>query len=261
MTVVEAVLLVVTAVGGIWWPAVYAGETPHWRAEAVGGDWVNLLLVAPLLLWSGARVERVAWRIAWLGVQGYVLYFFFIYTFAVHFNALFLVYCSVLGLSFYSVALAAPALRVEEAVAAFAGRVRERVAAGVLIGTAICFGLLWLAEVVPAIVKGETPAGVRTVGLPVNPVHVLDLSLFLPGFLLAGVWLWQKKPAGYLLGPALLTTAVVMSVSIVGMMLELRRVGLASSGGTSAVFAVVVVGEGWVLWDYLRGRRGGGGLR
>jgi hypothetical protein len=53
------------------------------------------------------------------------------------------------------------------------------------------FYLLWLAEIVPAIINQVTPASLIETGLLTNPVYVIDLSvclpaLFIPGFLLLG---------------------------------------------------------------------------
>jgi hypothetical protein len=61
-----------------------------------------------------------------------------------------------------------------------------RAAAGLVVALAAVFSLLWLSTIVPAMPSGDTPEELRDVGLPTNPIHVLDLAAFLPAALLAG---------------------------------------------------------------------------
>jgi hypothetical protein len=49
------------------------------------------------------------------------------------------------------------------------------------------FALIWLSEIVPALFRGAPPPSVVEAGLLTNPVHVLDLSLLLPGLLFSGI--------------------------------------------------------------------------
>lgn len=64
---------------------------------------------------------------------------------------------------------------------------KERFAAPHLVGFAAYllvvvsggFALLWLSEDVPAIIDGSASHALSTSGLLTNPVHVLDLGLFL----------------------------------------------------------------------------------
>ena len=41
--------------------------------------------------------------------------------------------------------------------------------------------MLWLSELIPASLSGEVPKSVTDAGLWVNPIHVLDLAVLLPG--------------------------------------------------------------------------------
>jgi len=66
------------------------------------------------------------------------------------------------------------------------------------------FGALWLSQIVPAIVAGDVPSGAGDLNLPSSPVHVLDLSLYLPAAITAGVLLLRRRAWGYLAAPALL---------------------------------------------------------
>jgi hypothetical protein len=50
--------------------------------------------------------------------------------------------------------------------------------------------------------------------LPTNPVHVLDMAVFLPLFLITGLLLLRKKQPGLYLAAYLLTFIALMDVTI-----------------------------------------------
>src|SRR5262252_1287924 len=93
-----AALVVLASIGGLLVDDVYARESANWAAQGVGQDWVDLVVAVPWLVLSGIFAQRGS-RAALLLLAGglvYTLYEFVIYALALHFNALFLVYCAVL---------------------------------------------------------------------------------------------------------------------------------------------------------------------
>jgi hypothetical protein len=103
---VLAAVFAATSLGGILLTSTYSRETASWRARGIGQDWFDLLVLIPVLVASGARARggsRAA-RMVLGGALVYSAYSFVLYAFDVHFNALFLVYCAGLGLSFFSLA-------------------------------------------------------------------------------------------------------------------------------------------------------------
>lgn len=131
-----------------------------------------------------------------------------IYCFSIHFNALFLVYCATLGASIFGIAMVGSEIRGEQT------RFRDRPAGGFLVGIGSAFAVLWLAQIVPALLAGTSPAGVEELDLPTNPVHVLDLAIILPLHLVAGVGSWRGTRLGSLLAPPLLAFGALMAGSM-----------------------------------------------
>ena len=215
---VTALLLAALSLGGLLWPSAYAGETASWRTQAIAQDWFDLVVAAPALvvvsLWTrrGPHGSLRA-RLVQAGLLLYTLYVAVIYAFAIHLNALFLVYCATLGLSIFALFALAP-LRDDATRRRFDARLPVRLAGGFLIGVGAVFALLWLAQLGPAVVGGQPPAGLAETGLATNPVHVLDLSFILPLHLIAGVLLWRGRDLGYALAPALLAFDAMMAASI-----------------------------------------------
>jgi hypothetical protein len=78
----------------------------------------------------------------------------------------------------------------------FAGRAM-RVPAWFLIVVGALFASLWLSEIVPDLLRGAPSRSASDWNVPTNPVHVLDLAVFLPGVIASGILLLRRDPLGY----------------------------------------------------------------
>src|SRR5262245_44773179 len=142
LSLAAAFLMAVASAAGIYCPDVYARETPSWAAQGTGQDIVNLFVVAPALVvcaYLAGRGSLRAWLV-WLGLLFYVLYSYVLYAFFVHFNRLFLVYVSVLGLSFWALAGAAGGVDVDRVGRAFDRRRTYSAHAVYLTASGLLFG-------------------------------------------------------------------------------------------------------------------------
>jgi hypothetical protein len=195
----------------------YARETAAWTAQAIGQDWFDLLIAAPWLALCGYLAPSSRrWRVLLAGAYAYVIYELLIYAFAVHFNALFLVYCATLGVSAFAFLRLVTLLRHDTPRL---GRRAAHLAGGFLVALGAIFALLWLAEDIPATLA-NTPSGALTeTGLFTNPVHVIDLSFVLPAHIVIGVLVWRRRKLGNLYAPILLAFGILMAASIAGMLL------------------------------------------
>ncbi len=262
-SVLISLLAMAASAAGVFVAGTYASETTNWAAQGIGQDVANLLLAYPLLLLLGWRVRRGSIRayLAWLGVLFYSAYSYFLYAGFVHFNYLFLVYVAVMGASVYALIFGVAAVdpaAVAEALAMSSGR---RFAGGLLLGLGVLFYLLWLSDVVPAMVTGTPPQTVVAAGLPTNPVYVLDMAIVLPAMMLAGVLLLRNRPFGYLLGPPLITFGIVMSLAVESMFVALALRDEPTALPPAVLMAVVIGLESIALSRLLRGIRPGTHLR
>ncbi len=251
---VLATLVAVASLGGILIPSVYAHETVGWAGQAIGQDWVDLLLAVPWLTVTGIGASRGSRRAGLLLAGGilYTAYEFLIYAFAVHFNALFLIYCATLGLSLFSFMHLTGGLIREPLAFPRQGALPVRTAAGVLLGIGILFGVLWLADVVPALVRGTVPRSIADAGVPTNPVYVIDLSFILPAHVLAAIWLLRRQPLGVIFVPILLGFGVLMSLAIGGMMIVMHLRGVEASLAVAAAMGGVALVSATTLLAFLR---------
>lgn len=220
--------------GLVWADAVYGREVTVFVQQAVAQDVVDLVVVGPALLVLAAGVLRGSDRawLLWLGALAFTVYNYVIYAFTIHVGRLSLLWMAVLGLSV--AALGAGLHRLDPAALAWSDRVPRRTVGLFLVVVGVLFALLWLSELLPAVVRGTVPSSARELGLPANPVHVLDLSFFLPAVVAAGVLVLRRRPLGLALAPGLLLFLVLTGLPI------LLTPLVASWRGESATWAVVV---------------------
>jgi hypothetical protein len=255
---VTAGLVVVASIAGLTWRAIYARETLSWRTQGMAQDWVDLLIAAPWLAIAAALTLRGSRRGALLlgGGLAYTAYSFAIYAFAMHFNALFLVYVAILGLSIHGLADLVRVLGHERFAGWFDDRAPRALAATAMMVLAGLFALLWLAQILPAIARGVDPPELAEVGLITNPVHVLDLAIVLPLLFVAGLLLKRRRDAGYFLGTVLLGFSVLMDLALLAMMVAMRREGLPAGDAVLGGFVVLTLGFVALLAGMLRAVRG-----
>ena len=200
---------------GAFKPAVFR-DAPVTVGNARGTALVVLVVALPVLLTSmrlASRGSRRA-RIVWLGTLAYLAYDSAIFAFGTVFNVLFFVYVAMLSLSVWSIVVLVSRIDVGEMPSWFRGWLPVRGIGAYLIVTTIAFAALWLADLLPALVSNGAPASLRGTRFITNPIEVLDFAFTFPISLLGGVWLWQRRPHGYLLGGTMLVMLTIEGVSV-----------------------------------------------
>lgn len=197
-------------------PSIYVCLSATFLPQALAQDIANLAVASPALLVLAALALRGSLRayLLWLGVLSFTIYSYVIYTFSIPFGTLFLLWVAVLSLSLYAL-IGGISFADHTAVArSFRGRGAIKAGGWFLIITGILFALLWLSEDVPALLSGTTPKSLVDMGLPTNPVHILDLGFFVPAFIITGVLLLIGHPLAFTVAPALIVFIVLTGVPI-----------------------------------------------
>ncbi len=243
VTVPLIILIAAVSLGGLFLPQTYARESANWTAQALAQDIFDLVVVVPVLLVSAFLVRRGS-RLAllvWLGTMLYNAYTFVIYSFSVHFNPLFPVYCWTLGLTAYG-AVAVGASVELDAVKGWFDDGKPILAPPVFLSLlALLFFGLWIKEILDAIAGNTLPRSLQETGLPANPVYVLDLAFCLPGFVITSYLLWKKRPLGYLLMPSLLVFAILMDLAIGALAVAYKARGLSSDLTLTVIMGVLAL--------------------
>jgi hypothetical protein len=182
-----------------------------------GYDLVALTIIAPLLavtllpaLRRSARAELVR-----TGLLAYVTYHSALYVFGTEFNDIFLIHVAMFSLSVIALCLALGRMDVPEIAHRFALRTPVRFIGGILLFLAATLAVFWSAPSLRFAVTGELPEEGSQLIVPIDMTHlgwVLDLSLLVPAYALAGILLWRRASWGYVLATVVLIAGVLQQV-------------------------------------------------
>jgi len=227
------------------------------NGSARGTALVLLVLTTPVTAAAMVLAARGSVRaiVIWLGALASVLYNAQMLLYGTPFNQLFLLYVAMLGLSVWSIIL----LLRHRAVTQLAARIDDgmpvRAIAGYTMLIAVLNALIWLRTIIPALFS-DTPASfLQGMGLTTSPTFVQDLAWWLPLMIVGSVWLWRRRPWGYLIAGSLLTTWVLEGASVAADQWLGHQADPASPEASAAMvpaFAVLAVLTLVALFVFLR---------
>jgi hypothetical protein len=235
-------LLAAAALAGVAWGDLYRGDAPSIAAQAIGQDWVTLVLAVPLLAGGivAARRGSALGHLVVLGVLAYAAYGYTLYAFGSRHNELFLVYVAVLGCAVWG--LVAGFVALGPAAAPPRPRLAWRWIGGYFVACAVAFAAIWLGDIVPALLRREPPATVIAWNTPTNGVYVLDLAFVLPILAWTGVRLWRRDAGAVPIAGVLLFKVATLGLAILAMgVSEVVRGGTVDTGLVTAFVAVTAI--------------------
>lgn len=205
---VIAILLAVASVAGILYRTTLYPESAV--VGNVGTDAFSLVVGLPFLLgtlWF-ARRGSLFGLLFLPGALLYVLYVYVAYLIGVPFNALFLVYTSLIVLSAYTIIGLVVSIDSESVRERFGDGIPARSIGGILALLALLFGAYQVTAIVDSLING-TAIDPSTVA-----VGTSDLIVQCPVLLISGILLWQHKPVGYVMSAGLLLQIGVLFISL-----------------------------------------------
>jgi hypothetical protein len=240
LAAIAAPLLAVAALAGVAWDDLYRGDAPSIAAQAIGQDWVTLLLAVPLLAGGlvAARRGSGLGHLIVLGVLAYAAYGYTLYTFGSRHNELFLVYVAILGCAVWGLVAGFAALGRAPADAP-RPRLAWRWIGGYFVACAVAFAAIWLGDIVPALLRREPPPTVIAWDTPTNGVYVLDLAFVLPILAWTGIRLWRRDPGAVPIAGVLLFKVATLGLAILAMGVSEVVRGGAVDAGLVAAFVIV----------------------
>jgi hypothetical protein len=247
-----AVLVSAACTGGMLLPSIYYKESVSWATQGTGQDIITLGLAVPALLFSALYLGRsLRALMVWMGVLLYLIYSYLLYAFYIHFGVMFPVYIGILGLSFYTLLAGIGRIDRQKLPRYFVGVNTEPVAAFLFL-FALMFSALWITDITHSILLGITPESAMSAELPVNPVHVLDLSFLLPGMMLTSFFLWKRKPHGFLFAASMLTFSVLMGSAIISMQFLMENNGISEPSPAGTIMGVGILISLYLLYYLLK---------
>ncbi len=254
LTILLSLLLTIVSFSGGFIESTYQKEVLSLGVQGIGQDIFDLFIVVPLLLLSmffTIKGKRTA-IIIFAGTVFYIMYSFFIYSFGIHFNTLFIFYCFTLGSSFYLFIMLIIEIIHSEIGSRFEDNTPSVLTASFLLLIAVLFYFLWFSEIIPAVISNSAPKSVSSYNLLVNPVHVLDLSFVLPGLIITSILLIKKRKAGFIFAPVLLIFTILLSLALIAMAVMLNIKNVTEDFSLAVIFSVIAVISVVILFIFLR---------
>jgi hypothetical protein len=190
-------------------PAVMNGSARGTALVVIAVD-VPMLGIA---MWFATRGSYRS-LIVWLGAIAGVLYQSVLFLFFTPFNSLFLLYVALFALCFWSALTLLHEIDVEALARRFSPTLPARGLAAYVLVVVVLNAAIWLRQIIPSTFSSGTPSWLEGTGMATNPIFVQDLAFWLPIMTVAAIWLWRRRPWGYLVVGSVLTMWVVESISI-----------------------------------------------
>jgi hypothetical protein len=231
-------LLPIATLIGLLVPGFYR-DTAWMIPQARGQDLMTFVIIEPLLMVAllAYRKRPIMAVLAWMGALSYVLYTYAMYSYTAYFNARFLVYVALFSASLFALIDLLAHLDPEQVHASLRPTLPTRVIAVFCALVGLFFLVAWLGQIVPATLQGTTPEPILLAKTPTSAVHVQDLAVVLPLYLLTAVWLWRRRAWGFVLAPVLLILADVMLLALLAMGMFMVQAGFAGSLDMAPIFA------------------------
>jgi hypothetical protein len=200
LSILIAALAALASFGGLFLAGLYR-DNDFVQSTWLGNDVVTLFLAVPILAGALIFARRGSLRaqLVWMGMLDYLLYNYAFYLFGAAFNAFFLLYVALFGLSIFALIFGLANLDANGIAEQFHPRTPVRLIAGYMLVVAAGLTTVYLAQSIGFIVTGDLPSIVARSGHPTSIVFALDLTLLIPFFALGAVWIVQCKPWGYVL--------------------------------------------------------------
>ena len=198
LSVLIAVLMAGASGAGLFFHDLYR-DNALVASSWYGNDLVTLVVATPLLVvamlgaWSGSRRAFLVW----MGVLAYSLYNSAFYLFGAAFNSLFLVYALLFTLSGFALVFGLVSLDATALYRQVQSDLPVRWISGFMVFVAVALGGFYVTLSLQYVATGQVPVMIDAVGLHTNLIAALDLTMVVPVALLAAVWLWQRRPWGY----------------------------------------------------------------
>jgi hypothetical protein len=133
------------------------------------------------------------------------------------FNEFFLIYVTLFSLSILALIFGLTSIDARAISQAFRARTPVKWIAGYMVFIAAFLGGFWTAQTASFLVTGQLPQTIIDSGIHTSIVFALDLSLLVPGMVLGAIWLWQRRPWGYVLAALMMIKGTLYPMVLIGM--------------------------------------------
>ena len=243
LSIIAGLLVLAASLTAVLWNGLYANEVTSYATQAIGQDWINVVWVIPLyaLVLYFLRQGSLRARLAWLGLLTYFVYTYIMYAVSVVHNQMFLVYVAAYSISLILLITGISSLSLDELPGQFSDKIPRRGLGIFCLVMGIFLSLLWLNDIIPALISGELPARLNEAVTNSMVVQAMDLGLIIPMAFIGGIALLRDKPLGYLLTGILMMKIVTLGTALMSMVIFVYAAGIQFQSVVDAAFPFILI--------------------
>jgi hypothetical protein len=181
-------------------------------------------------------------RLVWLGMLDYTLYNYAFYLFGAAFNSLFLIYVALFALSIFALIFGLAALNVKGISEQFRASTPVKWISGYMLLLGLFLGGFHISLSLSYIFTGQVPQMIVAVGHPTNLIAALDLSMVVSVYLLGAIWLWKRRPWGYVLAAMANVKGAVYNLALVASTVTAVQAGASEDLSQVALWGSIGIG-------------------
>lgn len=237
---------------------IYRNDSISVVAQGLASDLITMIFGIPMLMVSLYlfRKDLFIGKLLLLGTVGYFLYTYISYSFLWFYNPLFLIYVSLMSLSFFSFILILRTIDINSIKSNFKESLPRKFLGRFQISISIFLSFLWISMLLPTIIEGSVPEQIEHYTTFV--IQALDLGFIVPLGIISGYLLLNDKDLGYLLSSVLmiksLTMLLAIDAMIVGMLISGVAVSLIEIIGFSVISLIAFYGF-YILIKNIKGEQ------
>lgn len=223
----------------IYGKGLYKHMSADVAIQGIAQDVVTLFIGIPLLIivLFSYRRGSVKGHFLLTGIVGYFFVTYLFYTAMGMYNELFLIYISLLGLTFFALFNLFISFDLEKVSGYFPNRATAKFTGGFLIFNSVAIALMWLGRVVPPLLDGSIyPVDLQHYTTMI--VQGFDLGLLLPISFVSGWLLLKMKPMGFITGVPYI---VFLSLLMTALSAKIIAMGINGVNIIPAVFIIPAV--------------------
>lgn len=219
---------------------LYYYDTVSSAAQQQGNDIVTLFVALPMLVittWLTLR-DSLRGRLLLTGTIGFFLYTYLSMCMLTAFNALFLVYVALFGLSLYAFILCMLSFDLAALPRHFSECLPRGWIAGLLFLISGFLAVAWLGKVLNPILQNVPPVLDNTTTFV---IQAMDLALIIPLAILSAVLLLRRSALGYLLTSVFIMKAITLGLAVSAMVVNMNLAGTPENSSIAVPFLVITV--------------------
>lgn len=219
---------------------LYYWDTVSSAAQMQANDLITLVIGLPLLLVSFWLTLRGSFRgrLILAGTLAFILYTYITMCFGAAYNALFLIYVALFGLSLFAFILVMMSFDLNALPTRFSEKLPRGWIAGLLFFAASFLAFAWLGRIAATFAPGAVPALENATSMF---IQAMDLGVIVPVCVLAGVLLLRRNAWGYLLASVSMMKFLTLGSAVSLMGINMARVGVPISPIELGVFPALAL--------------------